>query len=270
MTIPTPRQLIEAGAHIGRKKSKWNPKMAPFVFGVRNNIHIFDVYQTIMALEKAIEFLQGIKRSGGKILFVGVKVQSRNIVRDTAKSLTMPYVIDRWIGGLLTNFKVIRERIKFFDELEKKQTNDETKKYTKKERLHFDRQLKKLSEELGGIRNMERLPQAIVISNIEREMAAVREAKKVGIPVVAIADTDADPTLVDWPIPANDSAISSLNLLYNTIKDELAKVSPDPQKTEESKVSEEEKVKDKKLNTSPPGDHSVNLHKAQPTKSEGE
>lgn len=226
--MPTPKELIEAGTHIGHQKSKWNPKMAPFVFGVRNNIHIIDVLTTIEKLDEATSFLKDVIRSGGEILFVGVKIQTREIVSDTAKKLKMPYVVGRWIGGLLTNFRVIKERINDFRSLEERRASGEIEKYTKKEQLQVKRQLNKMEDELGGIKSLEKLPKAIFVSDMEGEKIAVMEAKKMNIPVVALVDTNGDPTLADFPIPANDSSIKSLNIIYKAVAEELSGISVDP------------------------------------------
>jgi small subunit ribosomal protein S2 len=226
--IPGPQELIRAGVHVGHRKSKWNPKMAPFVFGVRNNVHIIDVFKTIDKLTEAIEFLKEIKQKGGAILFVGVKIETKEIVRETAEALQMPYVLSRWLGGLFTNYKVIKERIRYFRSLEDRMHSEDISKYTKKEQLSFSRELQKLERELGGIKNMEQIPQAIVVSDIGKERAAVEEARKLKIPVVAIIDTDGDPTAVDYPIPANDSAHASLSIIYGAIRDELKAVTALP------------------------------------------
>ena len=226
MAIPTPQELIKAGVHLGHQKSKWNPKMSPFVFGVRNNFHIIDVFKTAKKLEEAIDFSKEIIQSGGKILFLGVKVQTKNIVRETAKSINMPYVAGRWLGGLFTNFKVVRERIDYLKDLEKRREDGEIEKYTKKEQLNFERQFVKLEEELGGLKDLSKLPDAIFVSDLNREKIAVLEAKKMNIPVVAVVDTDGDPNLVEYPIPANDSAISSVSLIYATVREELSNVKP--------------------------------------------
>jgi len=221
MTIPTPQELIKAGAHIGHHKSKWNPKMAPFVFGVRNNIHIIDVFATVERLEKALKFIEGIIASGGKILFLGVNIQSRNAVKETARALDMPYVVGRWIGGLITNFKVLKARIADYRKLEVERDSGGLAKYTKKEQVRLKNKLAKLEKELGGLKTLEKHPQAIFITDVERELAAVLEARAMKIPVVAIVDTDSDPTLVDWPIPANDSSTDSLKLIYRVVREGL-------------------------------------------------
>lgn len=223
MSMPTLQDLIEAGAHIGHKKSKWNPKMAPFVFGVRKNLHIIDVTKTLSALTQAIEFLKGTVAKGGVILWIGVNVPTKEIIKTTAQELGMPFITNRWVGGLFTNFKIIKERLKYFRDLEQKVASGELDKYTKKERLNFERQLQKLARELGGIKNLEKLPEVIFVSDINTEHYAISEAKKMNIKIVGLADTNADPNAIDYAIPVNNDSIASLNLVINAIKEELKK-----------------------------------------------
>lgn len=242
MSMPTPQELVKAGAHVGHTKDKWNPKMAPFVFGVRNNLHIIDVYKTIEKLEEALTFLKEARKAGKTLLFVGAKVETRSLVKQTAKELEYPYVVGRWIGGLFTNFSVVKKRIEYYKELEQKLSQPtEMEKYTKKEQLSMERQKSKLEVELGGIKNLSTLPHILVVSDVEDERIAVDEARAVGIPVVALVDTNGDPTVVDYPIPVNDSALESLTLIYQTIQSELGSVIPQVQEPE----PETEKVKEK-------------------------
>lgn len=217
----TAQDLMQAGAHIGHKKSKWNPKMAPFVFGVRNSLHIIDVTKTVEKLDEAIKFLMETVKSGGSILFVGARIQTKEMVTEMAKELNMPYVSGRWIGGLYTNYKVIKERLKYFRELEEKIKNGDLGGYTKKERLNFERHLVKMEKEMGGIKNLQTLPQVVFITDANAEEYAVLEAKRMGAKVVGIIDTSADPSKVDYPIPANNDSLSSLGLILGTIKKEL-------------------------------------------------
>src|SRR3989344_4820249 len=150
MAMPTPKELVRAGAHVGHKKEKWNPKMAPFVFGVRNNVHIIDVYKTLEKLEEAIQYLREEIKNGKTVLFVGAKIETRDVVKEAAEKLNMPYVVGRWLGGLFTNFKIVKKRIDWFKELEQKvSTPQEMEKYTKKEQLSMERQLAKMQVELG-------------------------------------------------------------------------------------------------------------------------
>lgn len=217
----TAQELIQSGAHIGHKKSKWNPKMAPFVFGVRNSLHVIDVVKTLEKLKLAVDFLAGTVKSGGVILWVGARIQTKNIVPELARELNMPYVSGRWIGGLFTNFKIIKERLKYFRDLEEKFKTGGLAGYTKKEQIRFGRELKKMEQNMGGIKNMQNLPQAIFITDVNAEMDAVLEAKKLGVKVVGLVDTSADPDMVDYPIPTNNSSSASLKLILYSIKAEL-------------------------------------------------
>lgn len=217
----TLEDLLQAGVHVGHKKSKWNPKMAPFVFGVRNGLHIIDVTKTLEKLNQAVEFLKEIVRGDGVILWVGARVQSRQLIEATARDLNMPFVVGRWIGGLFTNYKIIKERIKYFNDLDHKFAAGELSQYTKKEQLNFERKLKKMKKEMGGIKDLQKLPQVLFITDLGVEKDAMLEAKKCGIKVVALVDTSSNPELVDYAIPANNDAAASLEIIINSIKKEL-------------------------------------------------
>ncbi|MEK9174568.1 MAG: 30S ribosomal protein S2 [Patescibacteria group bacterium] len=219
----TAQDLMQAGAHIGHKKSKWNPKMAPFVFGVRNSLHIIDVTKTVEKLYEASKFLAETVKNGGVVLWVGARVQSKDLIGEMARELGMPYVVGRWIGGLFSNFKVIKERLKYFRDLEEKSKTGGLAKYTKKEQLSFERQLKKLEQSLGGIKNLQSLPQAIFVTDASAEKYAILEARKTGVKVVGIVDTSANPNMLDYPIPANNNSLSSLKLILDTIKQQLSR-----------------------------------------------
>ena len=217
----TVQELIQAGAHIGHKKSKWNPKMAPFVFGVRNSLHVIDVVKTLEKLNQAVDFLAGTVKNGGTILWVGARIQTKNIIPELARELKMPYVAGRWIGGLFTNFKIIKERLKYFRDLEEKLATGGLAGYTKKELIQFRRELGKLEISMGGIKNMQNLPQAIFVTDVNDEKDAVLEARKLGIAVVGLVDTSVNPELVDYPIPTNNDSLSALRLILDAIKVEL-------------------------------------------------
>ena len=195
--------------------------MAPFVFGIRNGLHIIDVTKTVSKLEEAIKFLAETVRGGGVVLWVGARVQSRDAIEEIAKELKMPYVVRRWLGGLFTNFKIIKERLKYFRELESKVASGGLAKYTKKEQLSFARKLEKLQRDMGGIKNLENLPQAVFISDVESEKDAIAEARKTGIKIVALVGTSSNPELVDFPIPANNDSISSIKIILDAIKKDL-------------------------------------------------
>ena len=215
------QKMLEAGVHFGHKKSNWNPKMASYIYGLRNNIYIIDLEKTMEGLRKAVEFMKKIKEDKSKILFVGTRVQSQFLAEQIAKNLNMPYVIFRWIGGLLTNFRTIRKRVEYFIDLEKKKSEGELKKYTKKEQQNFDREIEKLKKKFEGIKDLEKLPEAIFVLSAKAQMIAVREAKKKNIPVIGLVDTDSDPTLIDYPIPSNDDSISALKFMLEQIEEAI-------------------------------------------------
>ncbi len=195
--------------------------MAPFVFGVRNGFHVMDVTKTAEKLNEALAFLSETVKNGGVILWLGARVQSKEIIADTARELGMPYVSGRWIGGLFTNFKIIKERLEYFKDLEEKFKSGSLAKYTKKEQINFERALKKMEQTMGGIKNMQSPPQVIFVTDVNAEKDAVLEARKLGIKVVGIVDTSANPELVDYVIPANNDSLSSLRLILDTIKEGL-------------------------------------------------
>lgn len=195
--------------------------MAPFVFGVRNGFHVMDVTKTAEKLNEALAFLSETVKNGGVILWLGARVQSKEIIADTARELGMPYVSGRWIGGLFTNFKIIKERLEYFKDLEEKFKSGALAKYTKKEQINFERALKKMEQTMGGIKNMQSPPQVIFVTDVNAEKDAVLEARKLGIKVVGIVDTSANPELVDYVIPANNNSLSSLRLILDTIKEGL-------------------------------------------------
>jgi len=217
----TAQEMLEASVHFGHKKSNWNPKMKSYVYGIKGNIYIIDLEKTMEQLEKAINFLKEIKKNNGKILFAETRPQGQAIIEEVAKDLKMPYVVARWIGGLLTNFKNLRKRVEYFIDLEKRKNEGDLKKYTKKEQLDFDREIEKLKKRFEGVRELDKLPEAVFVLSIKAQMTVIREAQKKNIPIVALADTDSDPTIVDYPIPANDESISSIKYIMTKIQEAL-------------------------------------------------
>lgn len=215
--------MLKAGVHFGHKTTKWNPKMEPFIFGVRNNIHIIDLEKTILALNDASGFVKRISAAGGTIIFVGTKKQARNIIKDAATKINMPYVANRWIGGLFTNYGIISKQIRLMEQLEEGLKSGELDKYTKKEKLNIEKKVKKLDQKFGGLRALKKLPDAVFVTDINQDKIAVMEAGIKGIPIIAIADTNTDPTLVTYPIPANDDALSSIKLIIGKIVEEFEK-----------------------------------------------
>jgi small subunit ribosomal protein S2 len=217
MSHVTLQQLLLAGAHFGHLTRRWHPKMKPFILMERNGIHLIDLRKTQECLLKACGAVKDIVSRGEQVLFVGTKAQARDIVLAEAKRSGMPYVNERWLGGTLTNFQTIRQGIKSLNSIEKKMTDGTFEKISKKERLTIERHREKLLFSIGGIREMTRLPGAAFVIDIRRERIAVAEAKRLGIPVIAIVDTNVDPDQVDFPIPANDDAFKSVALITRSL-----------------------------------------------------
>lgn len=207
------KQLLEAGVHYGHKASHWNPKMQPYIFGKRNGIHIVDVRETIKGLLLAKRFLTRTVASGKDILFVGTKRQAAPAVQAKAAEINMPYVIERWLGGTLTNFRTIRARLKRLEELEALMGGEAWKTYSKKMASQLTRERKKIDRNLGGVRLLHNLPGAVVVFDVKREVNALREAQKLGIPTICMIDTDSDPDLADIPIPGNDDAMRAIEII---------------------------------------------------------
>jgi small subunit ribosomal protein S2 len=225
------KEMLEAGVHFGHQKSRWNPKMAPFIFAERGGVHIFDLAKTEEKLEEALKFVRTVASSGGQILFIGTKKQAQDIVREAAESVNMPYVTERWMGGMLTNFPTFVSQIRNFKTLTEKIENNEFA--TKKQLVVAQKKSEKLEANLGGIKDMKTLPAAVFIVDVVREDGAVAEAKKCGIPVIAIVDTNANPDLIDYPIPGNDDAIKSVKILTEEITRVIAENKPVAAKEEE-------------------------------------
>lgn len=217
--LVTLEELIQAGVHFGHRCSRWNPKMAPYIYGKRNAIHIIDLKETVKGVLRGSYFLERLVRNGGEVLIVGTKPQIRQLVRAEAERCGMHFVSERWLGGTLTNHQTIRGRLARLEELENFEKSGELNKYSKKELSAMMREKKKLLRNLDGIRRMHKLPQALVIIDPRREESALRECFKMGIPSVCIIDTDADPGRVDIPIPANDDAYRSVHVILSKLAD---------------------------------------------------
>lgn len=211
------REMLEAGAHFGHSTRRWNPKMAPFIFGPRNGIHIIDLQQTVPLFRNAYEFMRTTVSRGGKVLFVGTKKQAQEIVKDAALGASQFYVNYRWLGGMLTNFKTIKQSIERLRKLSEMSTDGTFERLPKKEMVKLSRELEKLEKNLAGIKDMTKPPKAIVIIDPKKEHIAVKEAHNLAIPVVAMLDTNCDPDEVDYPIPANDDSIRSISLFMEKL-----------------------------------------------------
>ena len=219
MAVVSMKQLLEAGVHFGHQTRRWNPKMRPFIYTERNGIHIIDLQKTVGALESAYHFVQDVTRQGGKVLFVGTKKQAQEAVAEEAARAGQYYVNQRWLGGLLTNFRTIQERLKRLEQLEQMRDTGELTQLPKKEQLKLNDEMAKLNRMLGGIRGMRRLPEALFIIDTKKEHIAIHEAERLEVPVVALVDTNSDPDEVTYPIPANDDAIRAVRLLSAKIAD---------------------------------------------------
>jgi len=219
MAVVSMKQLLEAGVHFGHQTRRWNPKMKRFIFGERNGIYIIDLNQTLTRIEGAYTFVRDLTADGGSVLFIGTKKQTQDPIASYAKQCGMPYINERWLGGMLTNFSTIASRVKKMQEYERMKVAGDFEAMPKKEALILSRELEKLQRNLGGIRGMSRLPEAVFIIDTKKEHLAVTEANKLGIPVVAVVDTNCDPDLVQYVIPGNDDAIRSGNLLCRVISD---------------------------------------------------
>ncbi|MBN7815143.1 30S ribosomal protein S2 [Algoriphagus pacificus] len=238
------KDLLDAGVHFGHLTRKWDPRMAPYIFMEKNGIHIIDLNKTLVCLDEASNAIKQVVRSGKKVMFVATKKQAKDLVAQEAQRLNMPYVTERWLGGMLTNFATIRKSLKKMSGLDKLMKEEAYTNLAKKERLMVSRQKDKMEDVLGGIADLSRLPAALFVVDIKREHIAIAEAKKLGIPVFALVDTNSNPNEVDFPIPANDDAFKSVSLLVKAfgaaIEEGLSERKKDK---DEAKLSEEEEAK---------------------------
>jgi small subunit ribosomal protein S2 len=244
----TNQELLDAGVHFGHLTRKWNPKMSPYIFMEKNGIHIIDLNKTLSCLEEAAHSLKNIIRSGRKVMFVATKKQAKDIVAEEAKRLNMPFVTERWLGGMLTNFATIRKSLKRLTSIDKLMKDEAYLNMAKKERLMLTREKAKLEKLLGGIAELNRLPAALFIIDVKREHIAVSEAQKLNIPVIAMVDTNSDPSGVDFPIPANDDAFKSISIvtkyLGNVIEEALMERKKDKDDANQKKEEEEKRKVD--------------------------
>ena len=219
MAVVAMRQLLESGVHFGHQTARWNPKMRPYIFTERNGIHIIDLRQTLETINESYKVVSDITAAGGTVLFVGTKKQTQAAIEDAAISADMPYVNNRWLGGMLTNFQTIHKRILYMRELEQMEKSGEMESLPKKERIKLRRELVKLQTVLGGVRDLRRQPDAVFIVDINAEHIAVAEASRLGIPIIALVDSNCDPDLIDYVIPGNDDAIRAAHLIAGAIAD---------------------------------------------------
>jgi len=219
--IPTLEEMLKAGIHFGHRTSKWHPKMDPFIFTSRNGIHIIDLAKSQMMLAKALEYIKTSISQGKIILFVGTKPQVKKTLKKMCQDVSVPYVAEKWLGGCLTNFSVIKNLVKKYKDLSEQKRQGKLGRYTKKERLEFDREIFKLEMKVGGLANMIKIPDIIFIWDIKTEKTALAEAKKLNIPIIAICDSNVNPDGIDYIIPANDDATKTVKLVLNAIKEAI-------------------------------------------------
>lgn len=254
MADVTMKELLEAGVHFGHQTRKWNPKMAPYIYGRRNGIHIIDLQKTAEDFRRALDFVKEVVANGGEVLFVGTKKQAKAIIKEEATRCGMPYVNNRWLGGTLTNFEMIRRSVEKFIELEEMRNSSEWEILSKKEQSRLEKKLKKLQKNLEGIKEMVELPKAMFVIDSVHEEIPIKEARKLGIPVVAVVDTNADPDMVDYPIAGNDDAIRAIKLFCLKIADAIleGKEEKERRELEQMKVkSEVEETSEKQEEKAP-------------------
>jgi small subunit ribosomal protein S2 len=238
------KDLLDAGVHFGHLTRKWDPKMAPYIFMEKNGIHIIDINKTLVCLQEASNAIRSIVRSGKRVMFVATKKQAQDIVQEHAKNLKMPFVTERWLGGMLTNFATVRKSLKKMSSIEKMMKEDSFINLAKRERLTVTRERDKLEKLLGGIADLTRLPSALFVVDIKREHIAVAEAKKLGIPIIGIVDTNSNPNTIDFPIPANDDAYKSISLILSVIASAVEEgLSERKREKDDQKLQEEENAK---------------------------
>ncbi|MFD0760562.1 30S ribosomal protein S2 [Lutibacter aestuarii] len=232
------KELLDAGVHFGHLTRKWDPNMAPYIYGERNGVHIIDLYKTAAKIEEASEALKKIAASGRKVLFVATKKQAKEIIADKAKSINMPYITERWPGGMLTNFVTIRKAVKKMSSIDRMKQDGSFDALSKREKLQINRQREKLEKNLGSITDMTRLPGAIFVVDVKKEHIAVAEAKNLNIPIFAMVDTNSDPRGIDYVVPANDDASKSINKVLGYVVDSMAEGLAD-RKANKEKVAED-------------------------------
>jgi small subunit ribosomal protein S2 len=242
MTQVTFEELLDAGCHFGHLRRKWNPAMAPYIFMERNGIHIIDLYKTQAKVDEAASAINQLAKSGKKILFVATKKQAKDVVAELVQKVNMPYVTERWPGGMLTNFATIRKAVRKMTSIDKMMVSDAYKSLSKREKLQIEREREKLEKNLGSISDLSRLPSAVFVVDIMKEHIAVAEARKLNIPVFAIVDTNTNPNLVDFPIPANDDASKSIALIVGKMVDAIEEGLNERKLNKENNVEEPEEV----------------------------
>lgn len=245
--LPDLKEMLKAGVHFGHRTSRWHPNMEPYIFTERSGVHILNLEKTQKKMEEAGEFLRNLGMNGGTLFFVGTKKQAQKLIAEKAEECEMPYVVERWVGGILTNFFTIRKRVKHYMNLVKKSETGELKKYTKKEQHDFGKQVEDLRRKVGGLVKLEKMPDAIFILDLKTEKTALREALRKNIPVVAVCDTNVNPEGIKYPIPANDDSIKSIEIMISYVADSFKEGKAEQGKQiAEKKEQNEEKKQDER------------------------
>ena len=238
----TMSDLLKVGAHFGHQTARWNPKMKSYIFGDRDGIHIIDVRQTVTKLQAAQAFITKIAKESGRVVFIGTKKQAKDLTKKAAEECGMPYVTERWLGGTFTNFGVIKRQIKKLAEYEEKEKSDEFTQYTKKEQIEFRKEKERLERNIGGLKKLEKLPECIFVIDIVSNKLAVKEARSVGVPIVALVDTNGNPNLVDYPIPTNDDAIKVIEMMTKAVAETIKKNYVEKKKPAEQQITKAKKT----------------------------
>lgn len=241
--IPSMMEMLKAGAHFGHQSSRWHPKMAPYLFGLRNGVHVIDLEKTVEELEKTYNFVRTLASQGKIILFVGTKRQAREVVKEAALSCDMPYLVERWIGGLLTNFEEVRRRLKKYNTLKEQIKTGEIERYTKKEQVVLKKMVEKMDRYLVGLTKLEKIPDALYIADLRVEKTAVTEAQKTDVKVVAVCDSNVNPTKADYIIPANDDAVNSIKMMAAIMAEAVKEGKVEWEKNRAMLVKTKEEVK---------------------------
>ncbi len=241
--LPTLLEMLQAGVHFGHQKSRWHPKMKPYIYGVRGGVHIIDLEKSLGELEKALDYAKNLASEGKVILFVGTKRQTRELIKNAAEKCAMPYLTERWIGGLLTNFEEVRRRLRKYHGMKDQVATGEVEKYTKKEQAKFKKELEKMDRYLSGLGNIDRLPEAIYIADFRTEKTALAEAQRKDVPVIGVCDTNVDPRDADYPIPANDDAVNSIRLIADLLSEAISEGKVEYEKKKAESLKEAEKLK---------------------------
>jgi len=239
MQTPSHKELLDAGCHFGHLKKKWNPKMRPYIFAERNGIHVIDLGATIAGLEQTAKALRSMAKAGKRILYVGTKKQSRDIIAKAADSVGMPYVTERWLGGMMTNFATLRRSVRKMQSIQRMLSDESLETLTKKEKLMLTRQHEKLERMFGGVAQLNRLPNTIITVDVSHEHLAIAEAKRLGIKTIGIVDTNSDPDMVDFAIPANDDASKSIALVINYLTEAIREGLEERKKTKDDQPAAE-------------------------------